>query len=139
MTFDTPLAPVVVDASVALDGLLGEAGAVAAWDRWADEGRTLLAPPIAWPEIGQALLRRRLSPEEMAGHLDVVVAAGLETADRGPYGVALALGLAVRHGLSAYDATYLWLAIDIDGELATRDAALARAAIAEGVPLALEP
>ena len=40
-------------------------------------------------------------------------------------------------GLSVYDATYLWLAIDIDGELATYDADLARAAEAEGVPLAI--
>ena len=38
-----------------------------------------------------------------------------------------------------YDATYLWLAIDVDGELATFDRALARAAMAEGVPLALGP
>ncbi len=39
-----------------------------------------------------------------------------------------------RHRLSVYDATYLWLAIDVDGELATFDRDLARAAAAEGVP-----
>ena len=46
--------------------------------------------------------------------------------------------LAERHRLSVYDATYLWLAIDVDGELATFDRALATAAEAEGVPLAIE-
>ena len=68
--------------------------------------------------------------------------AGLEVADRGPDGVRLALALAARHGLSVHDATYLWLAIDVDGELATFDRALAAAAaaaVAEAVPLAFEP
>jgi predicted nucleic acid-binding protein len=51
--------------------------------------------------------------------------------------VEAALVLADRHRLSVYDATYLWLAIDIDAELATFDADLARAAVAEGVALAL--
>lgn len=128
-----------MDASVAVDGLLDEPAAVTAWERWADEGRSLLAPPIVWPEIGQALLRRQMPPEEVAERLYVVQTAGLETSDRGVQGVAHALGLAKRHGLSVYDATYLWLAIDVDGELATRDGALARAAVAEGVPLALAP
>jgi predicted nucleic acid-binding protein len=64
---------------------------------------------------------------------------GLETVDRSAPGVRMALALAERHRLSVYDATYLWLAIDVDGELATLDRALARAAVAEGVPLALEP
>ena len=46
--------------------------------------------------------------------------------------------LAERHRLSVYDASYLWLAIDVDGELATHDRDLARAALAEGVALALD-
>ena len=53
--------------------------------------------------------------------------------------IRIALLLAERHHLSVYDATYLSLAIDVDGELATFDRDLARAARAEGVPLALEP
>lgn len=43
--------------------------------------------------------------------------------------------LAVRHGLSAYDACYLRLAIGRELPLATRDEELARAAHAEGVAL----
>lgn len=132
--------PVVVDASFAVDGVMGDVTVEAAWERWAAEGRMLLAPAIVWPEIGNALfVRRRVGLADVVAGLQAIELAGLETADRGPLGVQFALDLAVRHGLSVYDATYLWLAIDIDGELATRDLALARAAVAEGVPLALEP
>jgi predicted nucleic acid-binding protein len=45
----------------------------------------------------------------------------------------LAVGAA--HGLSAYDAAYLVLATDTGASLLTRDAGLARAAHATGVPL----
>ncbi len=138
MTFSTALPPLVADASVAVDAVLAEPDAVAAWTRWVETDRILLAPPIAWPEIAQALLRRGMPPADVAVRLEGLELAGLETADRGRRGVAEAVTLAERHHLSVYDATYLWLAIDVDGELATRDRALARAASDEGVPLALE-
>ena len=63
--------------------------------------------------------------------------AGVELADRGFDGLEAALVLADRHTLSVCDATYLWLAMDVDGELATFDKALIRAAEAEGVELAI--
>jgi predicted nucleic acid-binding protein len=138
VTFSTSQPPLVADASVAVDVVLLEPEAVAAWARWLQTDRILLAPPIAWPEIAQALLRRGMSPADVAIRLERLELAGLETADRGRRGVAEAVTLAERHRLSVYDATYLWLAIDVDGELATRDRALARAASDEGVPLALE-
>ena len=47
------------------------------------------------------------------------------------------MALAARHDLSVDDATYLWLAMDVDGELATFDKDLARVAEAEGVALAI--
>ena len=141
MTFTRPPAPIVVDASFIVDGLVGNALASAALQRWAASERMLLGPAIVWPEIANALRRRRMPTGAIARDLDLVVAAGLETADRGPTGVAFAAGLAERHRLSTYDATYLWLALDVDGELATFDRALAAAARAEGVPIAegLEP
>lgn len=140
MGLSIPPVPVVVDASFAIAGLMGDKAVQAAWERWADEGRMLLAPAIVWPEIGNALLTRHRYPlAEVTSRLQTVELAGLETADRGPLGVQFALELAARHRLSVYDATYLWLAIDVDGELATQDRPLARAAVAEGVPLALEP
>ena len=131
-----PPLPVVVDASFAVAGLLGDESVNAIWEQWALDGRMLLAPPVIWSEVGNALLGRQKVPlAEVVAGLQALEMAGLETADRGPLGVQLALDLADRHRLSVYDATYLWLAIDIDGELATRDQALARAAVAEGVLL----
>ena len=62
-------------------------------------------------------------------------AAGVEVADRGLPGVFDAVELAARHGLTVYDAVYLQLVLELDGELATLDRALARAARAEGVPV----
>jgi predicted nucleic acid-binding protein len=131
--------PVIVDASVAVDLAIGERvetpDAVRAWIA---EGRMLLAPAAAWTEIGNAILRRLDGDAIRATRrLEQVEATGLETADRGPAGVRSAMVLAERHHLSVYDATYLWLAIDVDGELATHDRALAGAASAEGVKLAL--
>jgi predicted nucleic acid-binding protein len=142
VTFTAPPAPIVVDASIAVEGYFRSPVATAVWQRWAADGRTLLAPAIVWPEVANALVRRHRVPSALVTrHLDDLIAAGLETADRGPIGVAFAAVLAERHGLSVYDATALWLAIDVDGELATFDRALAAAAVAEGVAIAegLEP
>lgn len=134
-------APVIIDASVAVDLALGEgADLPTALRGWIAEDRMLLAPAVYWTEVGHALLRRSGRDSiEAARRLGSLEAIGLETADRLAPGVRMALALAERHRLSVYDATYLWLAIDVDGELATFDRDLARAAAAEGVPLALEP
>lgn len=141
MTFGIAPFPVVMDASIAVDLALGEGSDLpTALRRWVVEGRMLLAPAVYWTEVGHALLRRSVWDSVEAGRrLNSLETIGLETADRGAAGVRMALALAERHRLSVYDATYLWLAIDVDGELATFDRALARAAVAEGVPLALGP
>jgi len=141
LTFVVAPAPVIIDASIGVDLALGEGPDVpTALHRWIVEDRMLLAPAVYWTEVGHALLRRSGWDSIEAGRrLGVLETIGLETADRSASGVRVALALAERHRLSVYDATYLWLAIDVDGELATFDRALARAAVAEGVPLALEP
>jgi predicted nucleic acid-binding protein len=141
VTFTAATVPVIVDASVAVDLAVGDRPETPdAFDAWINQGRMLLAPAVAWTEIGHAILRRLDGDAIRASRrLSRVEATGLETADRGPSGVAIAMGLAERHRLSVYDATYLWLAIDVDGELATFDRALAKAATAEGVPLAITP
>ena len=137
MTFTAPRAPAVIDASIAVESYFGTSIAKAVWRSWVTEGRMLLAPAIVWPEVANALIWRHHVPSAMvARHLDDLIVAGLQTADRGPTGVAFAAVLAERHGLSVYDATALWLAIDVDGELATFDRALAAAARAEGVAIA---
>jgi predicted nucleic acid-binding protein len=131
--------PVVVDASVAVDLVgAGDPDLAAAWLTWSDDRRLRLAPVILWPELANALLRSRRLPGVLVAELvGAFAASGIEIADRGAAGVREAIVLAERHDLTIYDATYLWLAMDVDGELATRDRALVRAATATGVPLAL--
>ncbi len=139
MTFLPTPAPIVVDASATVDLALGERHDTAdAFRGWIGESRMLLAPAIHWTEVGHAVLRGSDRDAIAASRrLAYAEATGIETADRGPAGVRMALALAERHGLSVYDATYLWLAIDVGGELATFDTDLARAAQVEGVPLAI--
>lgn len=139
MSFAFEVPPVVIDASVAVELAVGQRHDVPVqWRTWLTADRMLLAPAIHWTEVGHALLRHANRSASVAAlRLDGLIAAGIETADRGPDGVRAALELAARHGLSVYDATYLWLAIDVDGALATLDRELARAAEAEGVPLAI--
>ncbi len=124
----------VLDASFAVEALLEGGPHLDRWAEWARDGRTRLVPSHFWAELGNALLLGRRFEPGRAG-LTVVAAAraGIETADRGVAGVVDALDLADRHRLTVYDALYLQLAIDVDGQLATLDNVLARAAEAEGV------
>lgn len=140
MTFITSPAPVVVDASITVGAATGEGPALAVFDTLTGSGAMLLAPPLLWIETANSLTRaKRYSPVETTSVLRVLHDVGIESADRGEEGLAAAIGLADRHGLSVYDAIYLWLAIDVDGELATLDKPLARAAAAEGVALMVQP
>jgi predicted nucleic acid-binding protein len=140
VSFSAAPDPVVVDASVAVGAVTGEEPAIRAMAEWAASASLLLAPPLLWAETTNALLRGHVLPAaDVAAMLRTLRRAGIEVADRGSDGLDAAIVLAERHHLSVYDAMYLWLAIDLDGELATFDRALALAAVAEGVPLAFEP
>lgn len=90
-----------------------------------------------WDEVRNTLLmaerRNRTTPELTAAALatlDELPILQTRTAD----GAAI-LALARRHRLTFYDAAYLELAVRNNLDLATLDAVLARAAIAEGVPV----
>jgi predicted nucleic acid-binding protein len=69
----------------------------------------------------------------VAAGLDALFRAGVDVADGSLTGLVDATHLAARHGLTVYDAAYLSLAVDVDGEPATIDRALARVARTEGV------
>lgn len=139
MTFVAAPAPIIVDASVAVGSLTGEEPAIAAMADWARSTAHLLVPPLFWSETANALMRgKRLGAIDVATMLRTLHRTAIDVADRGMDGLEAVLVLAERHRLSVYDATYLGLAIDVDGELATFDRALAKAAEAEGVPLAIE-
>ncbi len=138
MSFVVVDQPIVVDASVAVGAVLGEASREDTLFGWATSGRLLLAPAGFWVEIANALIRgHRLSIDDVLSLVTMLRRAGIELADRGLGGLEAAIVLADRHALSVDDATYLWLAMDVDGELATFDRALIRAAQAEGVGLAI--
>ena len=129
---------VVIDASVAIGAAVSEPPALAALDSLEDRRALLLAPPLIWVETANALVRgHRFSVPDATFVLRSMERLGLESVDRGLVGLVEAMTLAEKYRLSVCDATYLWLAMDVDGELATLDRDLARAATAEGVPLAI--
>lgn len=140
MTFVVVPATVVVDASIVIGAATNAPPALAALTSLQERDVLLMAPPIAWLETANVLVRRhRFTVPDATFVLRSMERIGIEAADRGITGLVEAMALAAQHGLSVYDATYLWLALDIDAELATLDRDLARAAEAEGVPLALRP
>jgi predicted nucleic acid-binding protein len=130
--------PLVIDASV-----------VAAWhfpDERSAEGDAILArlesdrarmPALWWFEVRNVLLigerRGRTAREHTEPFFDFLRGLPIEIAPL-PDELAV-LVLARRHQLSFYDATYLELAQRQRIALATLDRPLARAAVAEGVPL----
>jgi predicted nucleic acid-binding protein len=129
-----PLRLVVVDASTMVEVVIGEPGWTERFVRWQESGALLVAPPHFRSELANALLRSvRLEPLDVIGRLQQLFLAGVDLIDRGFVGLFEAVELAARHGLSVYDASYLALAVDLEGELATLDRALAMAATAEGI------
>jgi predicted nucleic acid-binding protein len=125
--------------------LVVDASAVAGWLMPDEAGFDLVdlasrheifaAPWLLWAEFRNILIvseRRGRLPEGFADQaIDAV--EGLRIAlDTSPSN-ANVLALARRHGLTVYDALYLDLALRKDAELASLDAALVRAARAEGV------
>jgi predicted nucleic acid-binding protein len=134
MTFGHAIPAVVVDASVASDLVNGDEAWLARWRGWRRAHALLLAPPHFRLEVANALLRgQRQPPEVVARALELLFDTGVSIADRGLDGVKESLELASRHGLTAYDASYLQLALDTDAEIATLDRDLARAARDEGL------
>ncbi len=132
--FSAPEPPVVLDVSFALQAVLDGGPSLDRMAAWASDQRLRLVPPLFWAEIANVLLRRRgFEPGRAALTIASLARSGVETADRGTGAVADAVALADRHGLSVYDAIYLQVAVETEADLATFDAALQRAAIAEGL------
>ena len=128
---------VVVDASAAVSFLVGEPPWAERWSKWADEGSILLAPAHFSAEVANALLRSaKLPAADVAMQLARLARSGVESVDRHLPGLLESVALADKHGLTVYDALYLQLALDVDGELATLDADLRRAATAEDLLVA---
>lgn len=133
----------VLDSSAALAWVLpGEAvpGSERLLHAVAAEGA--LAPGLWVFEVANVLLmaerRQRLSFAQRQRALDLLAELAVRL---DPAGTALwpaVAALAARHGLTVYDASYLELAVRTALPLATLDRQLRQAALAAGVPLALD-
>ncbi len=134
LTFALPV--VVVDASVAIPAMTGEAPWSEQWLSWARTDTILLAPAHFRTEVANGFLKgTAVAHDELPAKLRAMARSGVDVADRGWPGVLRATELASKHRLTVYDAMYLQLALDIEAPLATIDRALAAAARAEGVEI----
>jgi predicted nucleic acid-binding protein len=134
MTWSIGKRAIVADASVAVSLLLGQSAALRAWRAWTEDDALVLVPAHFGHEVANALLRSaRIGIAATTAALEDLARLRYDVADRGLSGLSATAGLADKHGLSVYDAAYLELAIDVDGELATLDRKLRAAARAEAV------
>lgn len=103
--------------------------------RLAAEHTVFAAPWLIWAEIRNILIvsgRRGRIPAGVVDQALEAVEALAVTLDTAPSNASV-VALCRKHGLTAYDALYLELALRMGATLATRDGALRRAAGAEGV------
>ncbi len=84
-----------------------------------------------------ACLRQRMTAEAAQRVIAQIVSLPIDI-DRQPVPASQILGLALRFGLSSYDAAYLELALRLQLPIATGDGPLRAAALASGVGLASE-
>ena len=133
--------PFVVDASVALAWQFEDEASEYA-DRVLERLREdRAAAPSIWPlEVANALLvaerRGRLSPAKVARAVELLLELPISIHDvAAELVLGAVLDLARAHGLSAYDAVYLELAMREGLPLATQDEALRAATQRVGVPL----
>ena len=100
------------------------------------------AVPCIWPlEVANVLLvaqrRNRLTEAQAARFVDLLAALPIDVEHAVP--IADIAGAGQRHGLTAYDASYLVLARRLGARLVTLDARLAAAATRAGVSTFAEP
>lgn len=136
---------IVVDASVALAWCFpDEASEYAEAVLVALEGRSILIPPV-WPlEITNAVVvaerRKRISPPEIRRFVELLEGLTIHEDSLPVAGsVSNILPLAREYGLSAYDASYLEVAIRNGAALATLDAGLEKAGRKAGVEILARP
>lgn len=137
MTLTQAQRAIVIDASAVIPFLQGDLDWQARMRGWVADGDLLLVPPHFSFEVANGLLLGSSirSVDQVTDRLRSLFSVGFEIADRGLRGLEETTRLADRHRLTIYDAAYLDLAIDVDGELATLDRALRTAAEAEAVPV----
>ena len=118
----------VMDASVALAIVLREPAGRAARALIADDV-SLVVPSSFWLEVINVLARRHhRSGNEILEAVRELDEIGIETVEMDAVARVSVIDRVERHGLTAYDATYLALAESLDAQLLTADRRLAEAA-----------
>lgn len=118
----------VVDASLVVKWFVPEVHSVAA-RKWLGASHDYIAPDLVFPEAGNAIwkkvLRGELSPEDAQSLVNDLSAVGVEAVSMRAL-VSDAHALAVRAGITVYDATYLTLAVRLETQVITGDDRFAR-------------
>ena len=127
----------VLDASAAIDWLLGTSAGQQIESRIYSRGESLHAPHLLDLEVAQVLRRlvREVAVSAQRAHEALQDLANLRVT-RYPHFVFLPHIWRLRHNLSAYDAAYVALTEQLGATLITRDARLA-AATGRGVRVEL--
>jgi predicted nucleic acid-binding protein len=130
--------PFVLDASATADLLFPDGGSPDTKPVWAlMQNDFAVVPAIWWYEIRNVLLMaeryRRLQVDDIGRAWDALRNLRINIDPRLEEGRCLML--ARLHSLSFYDAAYVELAQRLGCALATRDRAMARAALAEQIPM----
>jgi len=91
-------------------------------------GRELIAPDLLFHEIGNVCVKKiRRQPEREAELIEMYELAFDLNIQSSAVDHHAAMRLAIEYGLSAYDASYLWLAIELGVDLITLDRRLQQA------------
>jgi len=134
--------PIVIDASAAAPWVIPEERTLVTEQMYADvmtSSGQFFAPQLWIWETSNILLsafrRQRLSQDALDAGLALLDACPIEF-DPAPnlHYRSQTLRLAQAHGLSFYDASYLQLALRLNGQLASLDRRLVQAAKACGIP-----
>lgn len=118
----------VVDASLVVKWFVPEVNWVAA-RKWLDASHDYLAPDLMFPEIGNALWKKvrkgELSPEQAQSLVNDLPGVGVEAVSMRAL-VSDAHAMAIRTGVTVYDAMYLTLAVRLETQVITGDDRFAR-------------
>jgi predicted nucleic acid-binding protein len=123
----------VLDASAAVAWVAGEPSG-ARVEEVIGSREVVLVPWLLWVEVVDALaLWNRWPPARQVEAIHHLEGLGIRTEAPSRPTLLATIDAVDRHGLTAYDATYLVLAETADADLLTADASLARAAGARAI------
>ena len=129
----------IVDASAAASWLLASQATPSATELLVGLGAfEPSAPHVFQWEIGNLLVRQTRREPGFSLNEAFAVLDSFRITLAPPTGrdaVRALAGIAAPRGLSLFDAGYLWLAMQTDGAVASRDAGLLAAALAAGLPV----